>query len=601
MMHKKIDRQPENGCLSFIKNNLYLCFGVILIVALCMYGIFGIFGFSAYPDEFGYWSPAAMILGYDWSSITELGSYYSYGYSLLLVPVLGLFDGAINTYRAAVVLNLLMQCLSVPMLYAIISKLYPFGRRSEKAIVVSVSVLYPAWVFYTQTTMSESLLNFLFVLSVFLMMRFLDKPVISRGILFVLVLVYSYFVHMRCIGTIGAGMLVMIIFVFTKRKTKFGKKALLLPLIIIGLFGASFIIKSFVIDSLYKGTSSDMLSWNDYTSIPYRVMKILNIDGFIYLIKDIVGKLFYIGMATYGIGYFGIYALIKQSINSIKNIKARRSGPKDMLWLYIALLVLAQFMVALIYLNGASNPENDRLDIFLHGRYIDFFLPVIIGIGVCEMLNTRKYVHFVVVTLAFYILGFYICRGAILDNLVSMSNAHGFTMIGMSHFLVKNPQPDTLSYLFKQTILGTVLTLIAFAAVALYRKVRIETFLLIVLIMQVLFSIDACKHYIFPNQSYIYGDIMIGEKLSEIRKSYPDKKIVNIYEGGVAYIELVQFEDKEAPIEVVKCEDEKLDTEQVFTDDIILIMNFNSEYAEAADTYYDEKWAIGHLALYYNP
>ena len=53
-----------------------------------MYGIFAIIGFSAFPDEFGYWSVAAAILGYDWSSITGLGPYYSYGYSVLLTPIL---------------------------------------------------------------------------------------------------------------------------------------------------------------------------------------------------------------------------------------------------------------------------------------------------------------------------------------------------------------------------------------------------------------------------------------------------------------------------------------------------------------------------------
>lgn len=600
MNNKRIDRQPENGCLSFIKNNLYLCLGVVLVLALCMYGIFGVFGFSAYPDEFGYWSPAAMILGYDWSSITALGSYYSYGYSALLLPILAIFNGAVTTYRAAVILNLLMHCLSVSMVYALLKSLFPAKRQSESAIIASISVLYPAWVFYTQTTMSEALLNFLFVLSAFLMMRFLDKPVIMRGLLFVLVLAYSYFVHMRCIGTIGAGMLAMIIYILGHRKNGFGKKVWLLPLIIIGLFGVSFIIKSLVIDSLYKGTSGDMLSWNDYASIPHRIMKLLNLKGFVYLLEDIAGKLYYIGMATYGIGYFGIYALWTKSLRAIKNIRRKLVNKSDYLWLYITLACLAQFMVALIYLNGASGPDNNRLDLFLHGRYIDFFLPIVIGIGICEMLDTDKYVRILVATAFIYIFGFVISFSVISGNPDALSNAHGFTMIGMSHFLVKNPQPDTISYLIRQSLLGSGLSIAVFGAVALYRKIRLESFLIIILILQVFCSIDACKHYIFPNQSYIYGDIMIGEKLCEIRKSYPDKRIVNIYEGGVPYIELVQFEDKTAPIEVVNFENAGDTAEFAYDKDLILIMNFDSRYAKEADAYYEEKWEIGHLALFYN-
>ena len=601
MNNKRIDRQPENGCLSFIKNNIYLCLGVVLTASLCMYGIFGVFGFSAYPDEFGYWSPAAKLLGYDWSSITALGSYYSYGYSALLLPILFTFNGAITTYRAAVILNLLMQCLSVPMVFAILSSLFPNKIRSVTAIIASISVLYPAWIFYTQTTMSEALLNFLFVLSTFLMIRFLDKPTIMRGLLFVLTLVYSYFVHMRCIGTIGAGTLIMVIFALSKRKNGFGKKVWLLPLIIIGLFGASFIIKSLVIDSLYKGTTGDMLSWNDYTSIPHRLMKILNFKGFIYLLEDIVGKLYYIGMATYGIGYFGIFALGKKSKSAIRNIRNKQADKKDYIWLYMTFIVLAQFMVALIYLNGASGPDNNRLDLFLHGRYIDFFLPIVIGIGICEMLDTVKYVQGIVFITLFYILGYIICKNVISINPGNLSNAHGFTMIGMSHFLVKNPQPDTLSYLTRQSILGALLSIVVFGAVALYRKLKLESFLIIILILQVFFGIDACKHYIFPNQSYIYGDLMIGEKLSEVRDLYPDKRIVNIYEGGVPYIELVQFEDKTAPIEVVNFENPERAVDLAYSDDMILIMNFDSTYAQEAYAYYKEKWEIGHLALFYNP
>ena len=36
---------------------------------------------SLFPDEFGYWAPAAEMLGWDWSESVSLGSYYSFGYS----------------------------------------------------------------------------------------------------------------------------------------------------------------------------------------------------------------------------------------------------------------------------------------------------------------------------------------------------------------------------------------------------------------------------------------------------------------------------------------------------------------------------------------
>ena len=69
---------------------------IMLIMILVLgYGLGRIYGFVLFPDEFGYWAHAAGILGYDWSSITSLGSYYSFGYSVILIPIMALFNNAV--------------------------------------------------------------------------------------------------------------------------------------------------------------------------------------------------------------------------------------------------------------------------------------------------------------------------------------------------------------------------------------------------------------------------------------------------------------------------------------------------------------------------
>ena len=202
MRKAKLDKQPVSGCLSFLKENILLVLGIVIAISFCMYGITGVYGFSAFPDEFGYWAPAAALLGYDWSEISSLGSYYSYGYSVLLIGILALFKGSISAYRAAVIVNLLLQCASILILYNILIRIAQTEKNNTRAIIAIISALYPAWVFYTQTTMAESLLYFLFVLTSLLIIRFFEKPGIVRGLVFVAVLVYCYFVHMRCIGLI---------------------------------------------------------------------------------------------------------------------------------------------------------------------------------------------------------------------------------------------------------------------------------------------------------------------------------------------------------------------------------------------------------------
>ena len=63
---------------------------IFIAFLVCFYGycISRAYGFIFFPDEFGYWAHAAKAAGYDWSEMVSLGSYYSYGYSLILFPIL---------------------------------------------------------------------------------------------------------------------------------------------------------------------------------------------------------------------------------------------------------------------------------------------------------------------------------------------------------------------------------------------------------------------------------------------------------------------------------------------------------------------------------
>ena len=293
MNNTEFDKQPDKGCLSLLRENLLLVLGIVLVFSLSMYCIMGVFGFVAFPDEFGYWSVAGAILGYDWSEITSIGSYYSYGYGVILVIFLKLFKGATAAYRAAIILNALLQCISIPILYIILTDLFPTEQKNIRQIAAVISALYPAWVFYTQTTMAESLLYFLFVFVTYLMLEFLKKPGVLKGIILVIILVCCYFVHMRCIGIIAAGVLTTLIWIISKRKSGISKKVWLIPILIILMFGASFIIKNAVVGRLYSNVSDSVLGWNDYSSIPERIVRIMTGKGILYLLFDVAGKLFY--------------------------------------------------------------------------------------------------------------------------------------------------------------------------------------------------------------------------------------------------------------------------------------------------------------------
>lgn len=92
--------------------NKYSIFIILLLIGFCGYFVSQSYGFLLYPDEFGYWTYAAMLAGYDWSDVVSLGSYYSYGYSLILFPIFILCKNAVIAYRVAIAVNffLLVMC-----------------------------------------------------------------------------------------------------------------------------------------------------------------------------------------------------------------------------------------------------------------------------------------------------------------------------------------------------------------------------------------------------------------------------------------------------------------------------------------------------------
>lgn len=595
----KFDKQPFKGCLSLLKDNVLLVLGIALVFALNLYCIMGAFGFVAFPDEFGYWSVAGALLGYDWSEITSIGSYYSYGYGILLVIFLKLFKDAVIAYRAAIFFNMMLQCISIPIIYRVLTDLFPTEQKNTRQMAAVISCLYPAWIFYTQTTMAESLLYFLFILAAFLFMEFLKKPNLIRGGFFVLILIYCYFVHMRSIGIIVSGVLTVLIWIISKRKNEISKKVWLIPLFILGLFAVSFIIKNLVVGKLYSSVSANVLSWNDYSSVPERIHRIIAGKGMIYFLKDIAGKLFYIGIATYGLAYIGLFLALRQCIKSLTKVKDKTAAATDIFWIYIFLAALFEFGVELVYLGGASSPNNVRIDLFLHGRYMDFCLPLYIGIGICDLTFEKKLPAKAISVFALTLLLFIPVRAVFSQNAEFLREGNGFLMIGASFFFGTAPVDDPVRYLQNQTLLSLALMAIVFGAILIFRRLKTETILFALVIVEIVLSFRAFEQYLFPNQFYIYQDIEMGKKLEEVRKTYPDRDVYYVFEGEAPYIELVQFEDRKAKIHVVNTTIGDEGAKEHIKPDNILILSDASAYLEEAESSYANIVTMGHLHMFY--
>lgn len=291
------------------KINKYLLFLVLIILGIYQYGIGKICGFTMVPDEFGYWASAAKNVGYDWSEVASLGSYYSFGYSFILTPVLWLFRDGVWAYKAALTINMLLMCVSMFLITGIIRRLFPEIDRTKQVFISGIAVLYPVWIFHMQMTMTEALLMFLFVLITYLFVclcsfsrTFVTESgmgaSIMTAVLLAASLAYIYSVHMRSVGILLACVITLAVWGISRKP---GRKVLLAFVGVLLLLAVCMaVLKQNTVAEVFSNADSQMLAGNDYGGQRGKFRQIFNVQGMMLLLREVIGKIFYLGLASFG-------------------------------------------------------------------------------------------------------------------------------------------------------------------------------------------------------------------------------------------------------------------------------------------------------------
>ena len=190
----------------------YLFIFVLLLFCYYMYSIHQIYSFELIPDEFGYWTYAATLSGCDWSDIVSLGSYYSFGYTLILYPIFQIFQDSIVAYRAAVTVNFLLMILAYFVLLKNIMRLQEERQKTISLVLITgIAILYPSWLHYSRSTMTEIAVMSMYIIICMLMTLYLDNH--KPGILVALIisLIYIYTVHMRTVAILIAAVITLLL------------------------------------------------------------------------------------------------------------------------------------------------------------------------------------------------------------------------------------------------------------------------------------------------------------------------------------------------------------------------------------------------------
>lgn len=555
-----------------------------------MYSLSRIYGFSIFPDEFGYWSYAAKVAGYDWSDIVSMGSYYSYGYSLILIPIFMLIEDAVTAYRIAVIVNFALLAFAFLVLIKLSEKLLGENVESTKLVIfAAIAVFYPSWLFYAQMTLTEIVLMAMYVFICALLYDYVENKRLPILILFILVLVYIYMVHMRSVAVVIAGVMALGYYFFSEKVNW----KLVLGVLAVGavlLLGAVF-IKNAVSGVLYADAQMDSYQVNDYGGQIGKLRYILTPEGLKDFCVSLGGKLLYMGMATYGTAYWGIGHIIGCLWRDRRD-KAERRSARSVLYIFVLLATVGQLLISTIY---TVIPV--RIDSITYGRYHEFTFPILMIIGMSAMLNAKRIwsstviiilSQLPIIPMVIYSIGKY--------QLVAFQ---GYFMVGMSYAHgIFGYQHDT--YYWMAYGVGVVLTLLVTGGVAMTRrKYVLEPVLILALVIELALAIRSCAIYSDIYNGRAYQDKQLMAKLEQLASE--DRDIVYIDDGGMPIIGILQFMKRDADIRIIpqKASIEEYSVEELDENDL-LIVDIVSGFREQLDERYDREYSVGHFSLYYN-
>lgn len=513
-----------------LKDNKELFIIIGLLACIFMYSINMICGFSLVPDEFGYWSHAASILGIDWREVTSLGSYYSFGYSLILMPILAIFKDGVLAYRVAIFINFLLVVLGGIILRRLVLNIYEGADKKQVTYVCGIAMLYPAWIFYAHMTMTEALLSFLYILVCYLMQKFLEEEKLGTLVLLELVLFYMYVVHMRTVGIIIVAIICVSAHIFKNSHMSVGDCAIAIIEMVV-LVVLSHVIKDFAQRNIFVDAIIQNPILSDYSGQIEKIKLLGRLTDWLELISGMVGKIWYLVVASAGLVGWCVVWCVK-NVNSFK--------------FFIILAVLAQLSISALFMKGS-----EWLDPLIYGRYSEHLLPVCIALGLMQVINTNHLVsigvsmYMISGTMSLMVLGWV--------QKYSLTHIRGYHVAGISYFLNRiSNERDVISI---SLVLGMLMMTLIIAVARLSSKYKDVSFMyLVIYAIEIVGIITLCKQHCFVANSTNFQDEGMCEQLTSLYEE--GESVGYVVDEWGTYIDFTQMQLRDIPIRVIEAEED---------------------------------------------
>lgn len=403
-------------------------------------------------DEFGYWANAEFLSGNKvWAAIMSKIPYYSWGYSIVLYLCITL-SAFVNRYMLAIALNLLFIVIGWFCLCRIGKTIVPDYSEIHVNICSTAICLYASNIAYFQTTLVEIFLWFVYILSAYFLLLFIETNKTRYYIAFGICAGYMSCIHMRAIGvTFSAVFTLIICFFCNKRKKVFS-------ILISIFFILMFLILLFEIKDYLMSNSYELIedaSTNDFSGQSNKIKMLISLNGIRYFAKSFIGKITYLVISTAGLFLSTFVLICRKHLHFHKELL-----DKEIFYIYVFLSTLLTISVSSLA-QIQSVITNKRYDAFFYGRYNEFILAPFLLIGFMYLPSYISKFKFFALDLVFFALCLYAGH-----QMSAIKNGYMYevNIVGLSGLSYTNEKYIFEGWVYKVALLSFVLfTLYALA------------------------------------------------------------------------------------------------------------------------------------------
>lgn len=364
----------------WVYNTILVVIPIIYIVYVSSYRLGEQLYPAVYGDEFGYWAAGSFLSNLHWEDISSINPYYNYGYGIFLCFILRIFDDPIHAYKAALWMNVAALGISYVIIRAIIREIVSLAEYRIHILVQTLCAIvvtcFPAYLQYVNYTMAEiptMLFTWLGLLSIVKICK-TNKFIYNILALFLASCMVA--IHMRNIGFLSA------VIVFLGFKSVADKKEKRVPLILLISFIAMVVFLAFknIYGSHYLHSTIFKNNNNEIGGIINKINYTTTYDGMKKLSVALVGKAYYVLVASYGLAIIPFAVLFKVIY---KGEKKEKPNAFEQFVLFCIVLCAGMVLIDGIYMIDIET----RFDLLVYGRYIENTIPPLMILGMLILLN----------------------------------------------------------------------------------------------------------------------------------------------------------------------------------------------------------------------